>query len=96
VLYITGQDCLVCECAFNIVYLLLTPVQDIVGRRPVILAGATGVAITTVLFGLCRSLPSVIAVRFLGMQNFLTRIRELKLFVLQGGLFAANVAVINR
>jgi MFS family permease len=48
------------------IHLNIFPV-DKIGRRPVILAGATGITITTLLFGLCRSLPTVLVVRFLGV-----------------------------
>jgi MFS family permease len=36
-----------------------------VGRRPVILFGITGIAVTTVLFGLSKSLPMMLIARAL-------------------------------
>lgn len=39
---------------------------DIIGRRPVIIAGTLGLAITTVLLGLSGSLPEILIARCLG------------------------------
>ncbi|KAJ7153534.1 major facilitator superfamily domain-containing protein [Mycena crocata] len=42
-----------------------TRLSDFVGRRPVILAGALGLAIVSLLFGLCRTYLQILAVRAL-------------------------------
>ncbi|EGN96080.1 hypothetical protein SERLA73DRAFT_185613 [Serpula lacrymans var. lacrymans S7.3] len=41
-------------------------VSDIIGRRPVVLLGTLGVAATTIMFGLSKTLASVLIARFLG------------------------------
>ncbi|KIM87578.1 hypothetical protein PILCRDRAFT_815139 [Piloderma croceum F 1598] len=57
------------ESVFAIFQLLsiynLAKLSDKVGRRPVILFGITGIAVTTVLFGLSKSLPMMLIARAL-------------------------------
>jgi MFS family permease len=48
---------------------------DRIGRRPVILAGILGVAVTTIFLGLSQSLSGIITARLLGMYS--------QLFVMQ-------------
>ena len=40
--------------------------SDVVGRRPIVLIGATGLAIVTLLLGFCTSLTQIIIVRAVG------------------------------
>ncbi|KAF7974721.1 hypothetical protein HWV62_11385 [Athelia sp. TMB] len=48
-----------------------------VGRRPVILCGVTGVAISTLLFGLCTSLPMMLVCRaFAGLSSGNTAVMQ--------------------
>jgi MFS family permease len=43
---------------------------DVIGRRPVVFMGILGVAATTMMFGLSKSLASVLLARCLGGQHF--------------------------
>jgi hypothetical protein len=44
---------------------------DIVGRRPVIVIGTAGLAISTIILGLTSTLPQILIARCLGAQCFL-------------------------
>lgn len=67
---------------------------DVVGRRPVIFFGIIGLAITTLMFGLSKSLASVLVARCLGGEYSIRTIPEL-ISNAVGGLFSGNVAVIH-
>jgi len=72
-LYIIGRIFLVRAAggliAWGSVYLLhQTSNTDVMGRRrPILIIGSLGVAITSVAFGLSQSLQHVIIARFLGL-----------------------------
>lgn len=70
----------------------LTQLLDMIGRRPVILAGTVGLALSTILFGLSQNFQSALAARALGttkdVQNSVSDT------ILLAGLFSGNVAVI--
>jgi MFS family permease len=70
---------------------------DIVGRRPVILAGIVGVAVTTLFLGFSQSLIGILAARFLGAPPptslFVPPPTHVCLFA--AGLAAGNAAVIH-
>lgn len=40
--------------------------KDIIGRRPVVIFGLVGIAVTTIAFGWSTSLVTILASRFLG------------------------------
>lgn len=57
---------------YNYPYFLknnLTQRLDMIGRRPVILAGTVGLALSTILFGLSQNFQSALAARALGTTN---------------------------
>jgi MFS family permease len=51
---------------------------DRIGRRPVILAGILGVAVTTIFLGLSQSLSGIITARLLGMYSQLFGMQVLR------------------
>ncbi|KAG2115131.1 major facilitator superfamily domain-containing protein [Suillus discolor] len=67
--------------------------SDVIGRRPVIFLGIIGLAITTLMFGLSKSLASVLVARCLGGEHSIPAPKLISNSV--GGLFSGNIAVIH-
>jgi hypothetical protein len=67
-LFITGRGYQVHRAlrAFNTSTHCVLLTSDVAGRRPVILIGTTGIAVTTILFGLSGTFTALLVSRFLG------------------------------